>query len=45
MKQLGSAGTEDPLDQRSTVGYKFSHVTKVLDAQRGIEVYTATAAS
>jgi len=45
MKQLGSAGTDDPLDQRSTVGYKFSHVTKVLDSVRGIEVYTATAAS
>ena len=45
MKQLGSAGSDDPLNQRSTVGYKFSHVTKVLDAQRGIEIYTATNAA
>jgi N4-gp56 family major capsid protein len=44
VKQLGSAGSEDPLDQRSTVGYKFSHVTKVLDSTRAIEIYTATAA-
>lgn len=41
-KQLGSAGADDPLDQRATVGYKFSHVTKVLDANRAIEIYTAT---
>lgn len=39
-KQLGSAGTEDPLDQRSTVGYKFSHATKVLEAARAIQIYT-----
>lgn len=39
-KQLGSAGTADPLDQRATVGYKFAHVTKVLEAARGIEIYT-----
>lgn len=42
IKQLGSGGTEDPLDQRSTVGYKFAHVTKVLDAQRAVEIYCAT---
>lgn len=45
VKQLGSGGTEDPLDQRSTVGYKFAHVTKVLDAQRAIEIYCATNAA
>jgi N4-gp56 family major capsid protein len=39
-KPLGSAGSGDPLDQIATVGYKFSHVTKVLDANRAIEVYT-----
>jgi len=39
-KQLGSAGTEDPLDQRSTVGYKFSHIAKVLEAARAIQIYT-----
>lgn len=42
MKQLGSAGTADPLDQRATVGYKFAHVTKVLDLQRAIQVYTTS---
>jgi len=41
-KQRGSSGTADPLDQRSTVGYKFSHVTKVLDADRAIEMYAAS---
>lgn len=41
-KQLGSAGADDPLDQRATVGYKFSHITKVLDANRAIEIYTAS---
>ncbi len=39
-KPLGSAGSGDPLDQIATVGYKFSHVTKVLDANRAIEVIT-----
>ena len=42
-KQRGSAGTADPLDQRATVGYKFSHVTKVLDAVRAIEMYACSA--
>lgn len=37
-KQLGSSGVSDPLDQLSTVGYKFSHITKELDTQRAIEV-------
>lgn len=43
-KQLGSGGTEDPLDQRATVGFKYSFVAKVLDAKRAIEVHCATAA-
>lgn len=43
-KQLGSGGTEDPLDQRSTVGFKYSFVAKVLDPKRAIEVHCATAA-
>lgn len=30
-KQLGSAGTEDALDQRATVGYKFATTTKILN--------------
>lgn len=33
-KPFGSAGTEDPLDQRATYGYKFWFVPKVLDATR-----------
>ena len=31
IKQLGSAGTEDALDQRATVGHKFATVTKILN--------------
>lgn len=42
MKQLGSSGVSDPLDQIATVGYKVWHVTKVLDAIRAIEMYGAT---
>jgi len=42
VKQLGSSGVSDPLDQISTVGHKFMHVTKVLDANRGIQIYTAS---
>jgi N4-gp56 family major capsid protein len=42
IKQLGSSGVSDPLDQISTVGYKYSHVTKVLDATRGIEMYAVS---
>lgn len=41
-KQRGSSGTADPLDQRSTVGYKFSHVTPILDADRAVEMYAAS---
>lgn len=37
-KQLGSSGISDPIDQISTVGWKFSHITKVLDANRGVMV-------
>lgn len=44
MKQLGSSGVSDPLDQIATVGYKFFHVTKVLDANRAIELYGVSAA-
>jgi N4-gp56 family major capsid protein len=42
IKQLGSSGVSDPLDQISTVGYKYSHVTKVLDTARGIEIYACS---
>lgn len=43
-KPLGSGGTADPLNQIATVGYKFSHVTKVLDANRAVELHTAASA-
>jgi len=42
-KNRGSSGTADPLDQRSTVGYKFSNVNPILDANRAIEMYAASA--
>lgn len=38
VKQLGSAGTEDPLDQRATVGYKFYYATETLDPNRIIVI-------
>ena len=41
-KQRGSSGTADPLDQRSTVGYKFSNATPILDSARAIEMYAAS---
>ena len=44
-KQLGTSGAFDPLDQLSTVGYKFSFVLAILDALRGIEVIGCTSAS
>lgn len=42
-KNRGSSGTADPLDQRSTVGYKFSNATPILDPVRAIEMYAASA--
>lgn len=42
-KQRGSSGTADPIDQRSTVGYKFANATPILDANRAIEMYAASA--
>lgn len=33
-KDFGAAGTEDPLDQRATIGYKFVFGVKVLEAVR-----------
>jgi len=43
IKQLGSGGTEDPLNQRATVGYKVYHANAILDADRIIvyKVYGA----
>jgi len=34
VKPHGSAGTEDPLDQRATVGYKFYFAVKILETTR-----------
>ena len=38
VKAKGSAGTADPLDQRSSVGYKFSQAAEVLYPERIIRV-------
>lgn len=38
VKQRGSAGTADPLDQRSTVGWKASHAAKMLYQERLIRI-------
>ena len=38
IKALGSAGTADPLNQRSTVGYKFEQATKILYEERVLRV-------
>ena len=47
IKQRGSAGTADPLDQRSTVGWKASHAAQILYQERLVRVesgsfYSAT---
>jgi len=39
----GDAGSEDPLNQRSTVGYKFWYVAKVLEAVRAQIVHAFNA--
>ena len=41
VKPLGSAGTADPLNQRTTSGWKATYVAKVLDANNIIVVYHA----
>lgn len=42
IKQKGSAGTADPLDQRSTVGWKAFHGAKILYTERIIRAITAS---
>lgn len=42
-KPLGSAGSADPLNQIATVGHKFWMVTKVLDANRAVELIGTSA--
>ena len=42
IKQLGSAGTSDPLNQRATVGWKALKVTTILSQQYMVRVETAS---
>ena len=42
VKGRGSGGTADPLDQRSTVGYKFATAAKVLYPERIIRLESAS---
>ena len=42
IKQLGSAGTGDPLDQRATVGWKALKVTEILTEAYMIRIETAS---
>ncbi len=42
IKQLGSAGTADPLNQRATVGWKAIKVTEILSQQYMIRIETAS---
>jgi len=44
-KQLGSGGTADPLDQRSTIGWKASFVPKILQQAFMIRIEHATSFS
>lgn len=42
IKQLGSAGTADPLNQRATVGWKALKVTEILSQQYMVRIETAS---
>lgn len=42
VKPLGSAGSADPLDQRQTVGWKFSDATKILYQERLLRLETSS---
>lgn len=44
-KQLGSAGTADPLDQRSTIGWKAAFVAKIIEQTFMIRIEHATSFS
>ncbi len=41
VKPLGSAGTADPLDQRSTVGWKTEGVAKILNDAYGVSIVSS----
>lgn len=38
VKPLGSGGSADPLNQRATVGYKFSHAAKILNQDNIVRI-------
>lgn len=42
VKPLGSAGSADPIDQRSTVGWKASTVAKILNDQFAVSIVSAS---
>ena len=44
VKQLGSAGTADPLNQRATAGWKATHVAKILVDEYMVRVETGATA-
>ena len=44
VKPLGSAGTADPLDQRTTSGWKLTYVAKVLDDSKLVDIQHAVTA-
>ena len=42
VKQLGSAGSADPLDQRSTVGWKATQTAVILNQDAMVRIETAS---
>lgn len=40
VKQLGSGGASDPLNQRSTIGWKATHVAKILNEKAMVRIET-----
>ena len=42
VKSLGSAGTADPLDQRSTIGWKVTTVAKILNDAFAVSIISAS---
>ena len=44
VKQLGSAGSGDPLDQRATVGWKATKTAEILVQQYMVRIETTVSA-
>ena len=44
IKPLGSAGTADPLEQRSTSGWKATFIAKILNENYGLRIEHAVSA-